>query len=175
MAVDSLGNVHYATQIRYPKSLWLTHWDGRSWSPKEEVYRISLFDKDPAEEEHIHVHNTRMVFRKGNQLVITFTNSPGDEYLALYATHKTLKGVPALDTKPLPTPTPTPSVSTPTPEPTSTPILLPTPTITPIPFDINQTQILEDIPSPARSFWVALIPTILLTCGVFAFQLIRRL
>jgi hypothetical protein len=114
LAVDSGGRVHYATQVRYPMAIWHAVWDRGHWSAPSIAYFIQNDAFAPVG-DRIRAHNVRLAVRSGNQLVMTFTSSPGDGPLQLYAMHRTFRDVPAVD------PIPTPTLSSPTiPEPTKT-------------------------------------------------------
>ncbi len=179
LAMDSLGRLHYATQVRWPKAIWHAVWQNSTWSTPEMVYYISGFDKDPVEKQRIHAHNVRLVVRGGNQLVMTFTNSPGDEQpLTLYAVHKTLDDAPPID--PIPAPAP------PTPVPTAAPAADETPALAAIapkpaatPFSApglaeNQPSLSNNFTSPTTAIFLGVLPVVLLVAGVIAFQMARR-
>jgi hypothetical protein len=102
LAVDSGGRVHYATQVRYPVAIWHTVWDQGPWSAPSMAYFIQQDAFSPVG-DRIRAHNVRLAVRSGNQLVMTFTSSPGDGPLELYAMHRTLEDVSS--TVPMPTPT----------------------------------------------------------------------
>ncbi|RME46125.1 MAG: exo-alpha-sialidase, partial [Caldilineae bacterium] len=112
LALDAAGRLHFVGQIRWPQGLYHAIWDGVQWTQPALFYLIASGDKDPIG-ERIHAHHVRLAVRAGNQLVVTFTNSPGDATpLTLYAMHRTLEDVPPLE--PLPTP---PVAASPTPVP----------------------------------------------------------
>lgn len=173
LAVDAAGRLHYAAQVRYPKAIWHTYLDQGHWSTPSMIYQVARTFDDPEEINHIHAHNVRLAFRNGNQLVTTFTNSPGEEEpLVLYAMYHTLGDVSPLAA--LPTPTPKPTV-TPTPMAVnSTPIAL---AVAPTPIRpkfTDTTSELTSTPSPTQPLWLGLAPVLVLLGGAMVFQLFRR-
>jgi hypothetical protein len=163
LAVDSLGRVHYATQVRDPLGIYHTIWENGSWSIPNLIYFIGNQEVDPSK---IHAHNVRMAIRAGNQVVVAFTSSPLDPQMSLYVIHSTLNDVPAIP--PLPTPTPSPAdnpISTPTIDSASG-------TLTPLSPEIASPPTAVGQPS-LGIIWGA-IPALLLLCGMIVYQVIRR-
>jgi hypothetical protein len=104
LAVDALGRAHFVGTLRWPAAVWHAYWDNDHWSEPSIAYLISwddADDKDPLN-DRIHAHNVRLAIRSGNQLVVTFTNSPQERPFKLYAMHHTLRDVSSLE--PLPPP-----------------------------------------------------------------------
>jgi hypothetical protein len=168
LSVDSQGRVHYAVQVRSPVGIYHTIWDGNSWSIPELFYFIS--EGGGADlGDRIHAHNVRLAIRAGNQLVVTFTSAPGDPQLILYAMHRTLNDVPALQV--LPTPVPTQTTV-----PSSTPILeegpLPTATLSPE-LLLTASQQGEPIRRTTGLVW-GIIPSLLLLIGVMVFRMLQK-
>ncbi len=130
MAVDGAGRVHYFSQIRFPKGIYHTIWDGDRWTPPALIYLIQASSTDPPIEGQVEAHSTFPVVRAGNQLILTFTDPPPDEKRGLYVMTRTLTDIPPQTAQPTPTVAPTA-----TPQPT--PTIPATPTATPT------------IPSPA--------------------------
>jgi hypothetical protein len=110
LAVDSSGRLHFATQIRYPVGIWHAAWDGKQWSTPSLIYLIARNAEEhrAVQENHerIHAHSVRMVVRNGNQLVLTFTDSPTVSPRPLYATQRTLDDAAPVVALPLPVNTP---------------------------------------------------------------------
>ncbi len=114
LGVDSLGRLHYVTQMRYPIGIYHTYWDQNTWSIPALAYFIAG-SSDESFGDRIHAHNVRLAIRAGNQLVVTFTSSPTDPQMVLYTIHRTLEDAPPGEVLPTPTPTPLPTPS-PTPQ-----------------------------------------------------------
>jgi len=171
-AIDAAGRLHFIGQIRWPQGLYHAYWDQNHWSVPSMVYLIAQGDKDPIG-NRIHAHHVRLAIRSGNQLITTFTNSPGEgEPLALYAMHYILDDVSPLVA--LPTPTPKPVV-TPTPlavDSTPTPFAVAT-IPTPPKFDDTALE-LTSTPAPTFPLWLGLAPVLALLGGLIGFQLFRK-
>jgi len=172
LATDAAGRLHYAAQVRYPKAIWHTYWDKDHWATPSMVYLIARFDKDPEEEKRIHAHNVRLAARSGNQLVTTFTNSPGeDEPLALYAMHRTLDDVSPLPAQPTPTPEPTATLRPQSNSELAGEAVTPTPTR---PKFTGDAPPVTQTPSPGYPLWLGLAPVALILGGAVTFQLVRK-
>jgi hypothetical protein len=122
----------------------------------------------------IPAHNIRMVIRAGNQMVVGFTNAPGEDLegrtFGLYAIHHTLTDKPPSTIHSLPTAIPT---ITPTPS----PIPL-TPSPTPTARNVQPNNVASVEPETAISssaiVIIAVMPVMLLAGIVIAFQIINR-
>lgn len=171
-AVDATGRIHFIGQIRWPQGLYHAYWDQGHWSVPSLAYLIAQGDSDEIG-NRIHAHHVRLAIRSGNQLVTTFTNSPGEgEPLALYAMHYTLDDISPLGA--LPTPTPKP-VITPTPlAVNSTPTPLAVSAIPTRPKFTDTAPELVDTPAPTFSLWLGLAPVIVVLGGIIVFQLFRK-
>ena len=169
-AIDAVGRVHFIGQIRWPQGLYHAYWDHNQWSVPSLVYLITQGGEDEIG-HRIHAHHVRLAIRSGNQLVTTFTNSPGERVpLVLYAMHHTLNDIPSLSSVSTPTPTVTP---TPQPSPTS---ISSTPTSPPRKphFVANSDSPQDDsiISEPSTPLWIAIIPVLLLIAGTVAVRLL---
>ena len=91
LVVDGAGRLHFIAQIRYPQAIYHAVWDGQ-WGVPSQVYLIASDAFDPIG-DRIHAHGISATVRAGNQLVITFTNSPADPQRVLYTMHRTLDDV----------------------------------------------------------------------------------
>lgn len=106
MAMDSLGRVHFAGQLRWPQAVYHLVWDGEAWSEPAMVYYI----RADAKEEiagRIHAHRVRVAVRGGNDLVLTFTTAPSEPQNILYVMTKRLEDAPAFEPVAAPTLPPT--------------------------------------------------------------------
>lgn len=91
LATDTSGRMHYVDQVRWPQGVYHATWWNGTWSVPSMIYFIA-FDSDDAREGRIHAHHVRLAIRAGDQLVVTFTDSPGDPIIGLYAMHQLLRG-----------------------------------------------------------------------------------
>jgi len=168
LALDSLNRIHFMGQLRYPHGLYHATWENGFWSVPSLVYLIAQSSADSIE-DRIHVHNVRMVIRAGNQIVVTFTNSPTDPHLALYSMYYTV------DDAPLETPFPTPS---PAPPPTETPppeVVVPT--VTPNPLlaqGSDNLRAASTTPSSAGLLAAGVIPSLFLLLGIVAYHYLKK-
>jgi len=172
MAIDAAGRLHFVGQIRYPQGIYHAYWDRNYWSVPSVSYLIAQDAYDDMR-DRIHAHNIRLAIRGGNQLVTTFTNSPGEkEQLVLYAMHRTLDDV-------------SPSAPVPTPEPTLTPIPHAQPSSTPTSPAIAPTAValelekdvasfVTDSVTPMNTLLLALAPVLLLAGSIVVFQLLHK-
>jgi hypothetical protein len=173
MAVDGAGRVHFFGQIRYPKGIYHAYWDQGRWTPASLIYLIAQEGEEKEVEElgdKIAAHDTHPVVRAGNQLVLTFADSPADPNRRLFAMHRMLADIAPVEMMPTPTPmaTPTP-VSSPTPW---QPAPVPTQTATAPFVDTAAAEPLERVPGWGSAIQVAVLPTLLLLVG---FVVIRGL
>jgi hypothetical protein len=163
---DSINRVHYATQVRYPMGIYHSYWDQNGWSIPSLIYFITGSPEE-AIGDRIQAHNVRVAVRNGNQLVVTFTDSPAVQPMGLYEIHRTLNDAPAYD--PLPTPSPIPS---------------PTPTLTPEIVTIEPTLALKipEVPDsqsnatyqPASGIIWGVLVSLAILLGFVIFRLIQR-
>jgi hypothetical protein len=167
MTVDRAGRLHYFAQIRYPKAIYHAYMDQTRWSVPEVVYFIANEGEEKTVEDagdKIGAHETHPIVRAGNQLVLTFTDSPSDPHRRLFAIHRMLGDIPPLETMPTPTP---PATATPFPSPTPwQPTAMPTATATARFSDAASTQPLAPLPGWDFALQVAMVPTLLLLAGI---------
>jgi len=172
LAIDAAGRLHFVGQIRYPQGIYHAYWNRSYWSIPSVSYLIAQ-DAYADVRDRIHAHNIRLAIRSGNQLVTTFTNSPGEkEQLVLYAMHRTLNDVSPL----MPVPTPEP-VLTPTPlvQPSSTPTSPPiAPTAPALHLDKEIKSLETDSVTPMNTLLLALVPALLLAGSIIVFQLFHK-
>jgi hypothetical protein len=90
VAVDALGRIHWAGQVRYPQAVYHALWSGGGWSTPEPVYLIAKAHHDPIG-DRIHAHNVRLGIRAGMQLVVSFTGTEAPTVLV--TTQRTLDDV----------------------------------------------------------------------------------
>lgn len=163
MDVDSLGRVHYATQVRDPIGIYHAYWDNRSWSIPNLAYFIGNEEVDPS---NIHAHNVRMAIRAGNQVVVAFTSAPNDPQWSLYEIHTTLNDAPEIPPVPIPTQLP---ITIPTPTPT---IADTSGTITPLSPEIASPP--TGVGQPSLGIIWGIIPALAILGGMIVFQVIRK-
>lgn len=161
--VDSLGRVHYATQVRNPMGVYHAMWENGSWSIPSLAYFIGNEEVAPG---NIHAHNVRLAIRAGNQIVVAFTSAPNDPQWSLYVIQTTLQDAPEI-----------PPISTPTPEPTSLPTSTPTvetvqgaivpssPEIATPPAELGQ---------PSQGIIWGIIPALVFLGGIIIFWAVRK-
>lgn len=160
--VDGSGRFHYLGQIRWPQGIYHSIWNGEAWREPQLVY---LVRKSSYEDYRgVHAHFVRAAIQNGNQLIITFTNSPGELDLVLYTIHTTLQDIPAVAPLPLPT-EPAPVVMEA--ETAANAAVVATPRAIPQ-FETEIT----DISAPTTSLWVSMLPTaaillLVIAVGVF--------
>lgn len=167
MAVDGNGRLHVLAQIRYPHAVWQMMWDGRAWTDPTVMYLIARTSFEP-KGDRIHVHNLQLTSHADNTLLSTFTTSPGDPQLILYASYRILDDVEPAMLQPTPTPvvalqatpTPTPVPATPTPA---------GPTL------IVNTQA-PPMPKQATGYGLLMgtVPTVILVCLVMIYQILVK-
>lgn len=158
MLVDENGNFYFLAQIRYPQGIWQLKFADEAWSEPHLVYLIKRTSSE--EYQGIHAHSIYSALGQGNMVMMTFTNSPADPHVKLYAMYSRLEGVAPEASLPMPT-----AVSnvtpTPTPVATANPVIVPT-----LPSDLVQVQ---EVSSPAMGVWVSIVPVtglLLLIAGV---------
>lgn len=172
LALDANGRLHFFGQIRWPQGIWQAYWEQGRWSSPTMIYLIAQDAFEPLE-GRIHAHRVRVAIRSGNQLMVTFTTSPGDPQSILYEMHMNMQDVQALDTLSLPEQFP---------EPTSdSGSVLNSPTLLPeIPTEEmpNLDTTLDPNPSismsPAVELIWGIVPAIVLLVGVLAFRFLNR-
>jgi hypothetical protein len=91
-ALDGLGRVHFFGQIRYPQGIYHAIMETNRWTRPSLIYLVSLSAQDPIG-DRIHAHLTRPAIRAGNQLVLTFADSPSVAQRRLFVTYRTLPDV----------------------------------------------------------------------------------
>ena len=172
LAVDRAGRVHFFGQIRYPMGIYHAYWDQTRWSKPSLVYLISQDGSEESMGDRVHAHYTLPVIRAGNQLVLTFTDGPGDPNRRLFVMYRTLDDILPLESIPTPVPTATPvQISSPTPR---QPALTPQWTATAPSLSSEEIQSPGHVPAPDRAIQVALIPTLLVLGAAMIIQLLNR-
>ncbi len=177
MAVDSLGRVHFAGQLRWPQAVYHAVWDGQVWSEPAMVYYI----RADAKEEiagRVHAHRVRVAVRSGNDLVLTFTTAPSEPQNILYVMTKRLEDAPAIE-----------PVAAPTLSPTAAPLAVVLPTAVPaatatevVPTTVPR-WVADELPAEAApppsllaTLWPGLLAAALVIVGAgFARALRKRL
>jgi hypothetical protein len=163
---DASGRLHYVTQVRYPQGIYHTFWDSGTWAIPSLIYFILGGDSDTIG-DRVHAHNVRMAIRNGNQLVVTFTDSPTDPQMMLYEMHMTLDDIPG--NLPLPTPTDV-MIPTDTPTPQSAlGVSTPNPTLTSS-SDAQTSAVYR----PAYGVWWALLTSVVALAGFVAFRVFQK-
>jgi hypothetical protein len=169
LTTDGLGRVHYLGQIRDPMAIYHAVWHEGRWSRPEPVYLISLGSWDPAG-DRVHAHYTIGSVRAGNQLILTFTDSPPEPDRRLFAVSRDLEGVAAATAVPTPPATPTVEVpATPTPGAATT-------TATPPPGAALEAgaTLPPATTRPDEAIWLGLLLPLLLMVSTIAFWLLNR-
>ena len=166
LAVDSSGRLHYTAQVRYPMGIYHAYWDQDNWSIPTLAYFIQRA-YDESFGERIHAHNVRLAIRSGNQLVLTFTSSPGDPQLVLYEIHRTLDDVPELASIPIPTPTISPTATN-----TGTPVEIEPTQLPTFAGDPSSQPIIEY--NPAVGVIWGLLTSLTILIGVIAYQFLKN-
>ncbi len=167
VVVDSRERLHFFGQLRYPQGLYHMEWNGNSWAVPSLFYLIALTSDDPRG-ARIHAHFLEATSRVGNQLVLTFTTSPGDPQSVLYAMWYTLSDVAQVGTQPTPAATTTLPL-----QPTAT---LDVPTATPrvALSDLQDTPITGGVVRQDEGIWISLVPTLLLVGALVGWWFIER-
>jgi hypothetical protein len=167
LTIDGLGRVHYLGQIRNPMAVYHAVWHEGKWSRPEPVYLISLGSWDPIG-DRVHAHYTIGAVRAGNQLLLTFTDSPPEPERRLFAVYRDLEGV-------------APATAVPTPLPTATVGVSPTPTRVTVSATATPPAALEagaNLPPaagrPDQSIWLGLILPLFLMVSTAAIWLLNR-
>jgi hypothetical protein len=171
LTVDGLGRIHYLGHIRYPMAIYHAIWENGQWTRPALVYLISLSADDPIG-ERVHAHYTLATVRAGNQLVLTFTDSPPEPERRLFTVHRSLPGIEPFT--PMPTPT-----ATAMPEATATATataVAPTPTATPAAAALEAIAALPpgSVTRPDRAVWAGMLLPLLLLAGTLAIWLLSR-
>ncbi|MGD8750766.1 MAG: sialidase family protein [Anaerolineales bacterium] len=170
LAVDAKGRMHFVGQIRWPQAIWHAVWD-QGWTDLAITYLIA-HDAFESKGSRIHAHNVRLVVRAGNQLVMTFTSSPGEGPLELYAMHRTLEDVSPVEI------IPTPPLNSPSTEESSEPEL-------PLPAEVITTSIIVDnnpvdtlsesnTNNSQNGFWIGVYPALAIVIFVIVVQQLRK-
>ncbi len=155
LTVDGMERIHYIGQIRYPMGIYHAYWDQGRWSTPSLIYLISRNSNDPIG-DRIHAHHTHPIVRAGNQLVVTFADSPIEPFRNVYAMFRDLEGLPPsrLLATPIGTLNPTPVMSagvTPTPAGPAT--------------DLEIDPAVPQAQSPAQALWIGVITPIVFVGG----------
>jgi hypothetical protein len=171
MAIDGNGRVHYVAQIRYPQAVYHAYWDQKQWTLPSLVYLLSETGEPLG--DRVHAHDTHIVVRAGNQLVMTFGDPPAEPDRRLFAMHRILDDVTPLASVPTPVFTATPlPASSPTSK-ASTP--LPTSTPTPPFFGGSESQPQGTVPASELALRAAIVPTMLLLAVTVVVRLALKL
>jgi hypothetical protein len=180
LGIDAAGRLHLIAQIRWPQGLYHMVWSEGQWSFPQLFYMIANDDKDPIG-DRIHAHNVRLAVRAGNQLVLTFTNSPGEaDPLVLYAMERTLDDIAGL--QPAPTPTPVAVMTAVADAPSATPVTdlaaVSSPTPTPmlaLPSFVDDEPLSDlDLLVARFGMWLGILPVILLVTVTVLVQVLRK-
>lgn len=163
MLVDANGAFYFLAQIRYPQGIWRLKYEEGQWDEPKLVYLIKRTSQE--EYQGIHVHSIHAAIGQGNMLMMTFTNSPAEPQVKLYAMHSRLEGVPYAPPQPSPTAVVT-VTSTPAATVTPEPVVVPT-----LPSNLARVQ---DVSSPAFGMWVSIVPVTGLLILIVGFTLLRR-
>jgi hypothetical protein len=171
MAIDGNGQVHYVAQIRYPQGIYHAYWDQTQWTRPSLVYLLSEAGEPLG--DRVHAHDTHIVVRAGNQLVMTFGDPPAEPDRRLFAMHRLLDDVPPLTSvsTPVSTATPLPAPSPTTGQPTPMPTLTPTPPF----FGGSDDQPQGTVPASELALRAAMVPTLLLLAATVVVQLALKL
>jgi hypothetical protein len=92
MAIDGSGRVHYFAQIRFPVGIYHSIWDGSRWTTPSLVYFIR-YGSVGGNSGNVEAHAVHPAIRAGNQIVLTFTDPPGNARRGVYAMTTTLSDV----------------------------------------------------------------------------------
>jgi hypothetical protein len=171
LTTDELGRIHYLGHIRYPMAIYHAVWDQGQWTKPALVYLVSLGDSDPIG-DRVHAHYTLSTVRAGNQLILTFTDSPPEPERRLFTIYRTLDDVTPLTAVPTPTATATPPLS---PTPSAIPAT-PTAVATESALPIEAIAALPPagVARPDQAIWLGMILPLLLLAGTLGFWLLDR-
>jgi hypothetical protein len=164
MAVDGAGRVHWFGQVRYPQGIYHAYWENGQWSKPTMIYLISRSADDPIG-DRVHAHHTHPVIRAGNELILTFADSPPEPDRRLFVTTRLMNDIMAAEAKPTPAPLPTATAAPPTP-------VIPTPT--PVPLDARVAAADLTNPAPADVLWPGFVAPLAIIGVTIAFWMIRR-
>jgi hypothetical protein len=167
LTIDGLGRVHYLGQIRNPMAIYHAVWHEGKWSRPLPIYILSLGSWDPVG-DRVLAHYTIGSVRAGNQLVLTFTDSPPDPERRLFVTYRTLEDVP-------------PATAVPTPRATATAVasptlagLAPAATATPAAVLESGAPSLPAAGRPDQPIWLGLLLPLLLMVSTVAVWILNR-
>lgn len=170
LAVDGAGRVHYFGQIRYPQGIYHSMWDGELWSEPDLIYLISRNSTDPIG-NRIHAHHTHPAILAGNQLVLTFADSPPEPERRLFVTTHTLTDIPQSHLMSTPTPTSLPTLS---PGAEALPELTEVVgSATPLPADLRREPPIADTHDPGEAILYGFVASVFLIGGFVVFRLLR--
>jgi hypothetical protein len=176
LTTDGMGRIHYFGQIRDPMAIYHAIWDGGRWTRPSLVYLISLGQTDPIG-DRVHAHYTLSTVRAGNQLILTFTDSPPEPERRLFAVYRTLEDVVPQAAVPTPTSTVTPALSTTTSLIAATPAATATATATAVPMEAIAALPSGGVGRPDQAIWLGLVlPLFLLvsTVGIWLLNHYRK-
>lgn len=165
MVMDGSGHLHFLGQIRYPQGLWSIIWDGKEWLQPHLIYLI----RRSSEEDYqgVHVHGVHAAVNRGNQLIVTFMNSPAELHNTIYGMYRVYDDVTAVPPAATPTATPLPQ-----PTPTLDPVSVTEPTRIPTGnFDANAPFV---DPNYGISPWVTVFPSVAIILIAVGVALVRR-
>ena len=167
LAVDGKGRIHFIGQIRDPAGIYHAYWDRDHWEGPFMIYRVE------GSLGAVHAHNTRLAIRAGNQMVVTFTDSPTDPEMRLFTMYGFLSDTSPLPALPTPIYTLTPSAGEPFSRNQTSTTVAPAPTAVVAQNDLLPKEI-EDARSPAAGVWSAVMPVLLMIAGSIAWLLVRK-
>jgi len=170
LAIDGLGRVHFAGQIRWPMAIYHAVWESGSWSEPSMVYLIRQGTNDELA-GRIHAHNVRLAVHNGNQLVMTFTTEPTSQQLVLYAMQAVLDEVPESVPSALPAAEVMEAAALPIPGPTdqAEPTAAPGGGGSEV---FSGGEVVAE-PSPIRALWIGVVPSLILATSIVAFRILR--
>jgi hypothetical protein len=170
LTTDGMGRIHYLGHIRNPMGIYHSIWDEGRWTRPSLVYLVSLGEADPIG-DRVHAHYTLSTVRAGNQLVLTFTDSPPEPERRLFAIYRTLEDVAPQPAELTPTPTVTPAAS-----PTAVRTAV-TPAATPPPaaaMEAVASLPRGGVTRPDQAIWLGMILPLLLMGSTVAFWVLNR-
>ncbi|MBK8900852.1 MAG: exo-alpha-sialidase [Anaerolineaceae bacterium] len=168
LAADGAGRIHYFGQIRYPQGIYHSIWDGEEWTEPELIYLISSNSTDPIG-NRIHAHHTHPAILAGNQVVLTFADSPPEPERRLFVTIHTLTDIPQSHLMSTPTPTPIPTLAPEAGYDITEAVAGPTP----LPVDLQGGPLATDTNDPGKVLWYGFAASLLLISGFVVFRFIR--
>lgn len=165
VSADRLGRLHFFAQLRFRQGIYHAIWDQGQWSHPVLIYLIRESSQDNIG-DRIHAHHTYPAIRAGNQIVLSFTDSPSEPDRGLYVMYKTLPDVTAADT--LIAPTPTAAVVQ------SMPTAVPQATATQAVIADGFSEPVQSTTAPDFSLWMGVVPAIFVALSAILARIIIR-